>query len=676
MRAFIVRPFGTRNGIDFDQVEKLLISPALNMIGATGGTTSEIMEAGNIRIDMFQQLLAADLVVADISTNNPNVFYELGIRHSLQEKRTFLIRAKTRAPQALAEDAKKEEVPFDLKTDRYFEYDPTCPETSVDKLASALRQTAGSERQDSPVFLLLPDLKPQPRERFMAVPLSFGDEAHRAEKNNDPAKLTLLCLEAQGFPWESVGLRLAGRALLLINQTRASKIAWEFLTNLDELDLEANIRLGNIYQRLGDLTASDQALDRALQRAVSPEDLAEVHSQMGRNKKDRWSKVWSQADSPDKKMLAIQSPWLVDAYEQYLAAYLQDLDSYYAGLNALALSVIIIELANQHPDAWNANFADEEEAQRRLTEIQKKRDQLVSCLQLRFDSAGSPTASEQDKRDKWLLSSAGDHSLLTAANANRALFLYRKAAATWGTFVLDSVVRQLKLFEELGVLKEKVSPALASLPSSAIAGPSAQLDRVILFTGHRIDGPAQKTPRFPPSKEPLARAAIRHALEEQRAITQGPLLGISGAANGGDLLFLEVCEELGIQTEMLLALPEDQYIDASVAGADASWTKRFYAQLAKHPNPPLLAKSRELPRWLQAKKDYAIWQRNNLWLFSNALCRDPRHLTLIALWDGEPGNRPGGTEQMVSLVEREGESRIVHLNTKEIFDLEGQGASQ
>ena len=301
MRAFIVRPFGVRNGIDFDQVEQLLIVPALNKIGATGGTTQEVMEAGNIRIDMFQRLLAADLVVADISTNNPNVFYELGIRHSLQEMRTFLLRAKTRSPQVLAADAKKEEVPFDLKTDRYFEYDPTCPGQSVDQLVQALRQTMDSEKQDSPVFLLLPELKPQDREHFLPVPLSFGEEAQKAQTDNDPAKLTLLSFEAQGSAWESTGLRLVGRALLAINQTRVSRITWEILLKLDELDLEANINLGNIYQRLGDLTASDQALDRALRRAGTPQDLAEVHGQMGRNKKDCWVRAWSTRMPPIRR---------------------------------------------------------------------------------------------------------------------------------------------------------------------------------------------------------------------------------------------------------------------------------------------------------------------------------------------------------------------------------------
>ena len=121
-----------------------------------------------------------------ITTNNPNVFYELGIRHALQEKRTFLIRAKSPPAQTVAVEALKEaEVPFDLKTDRYFEYDPVGPESCLEPLTEALRRTAASERQDSPVFLLLPNLKPQEREGFIPVPLGFGEEVQKAEKEKD-----------------------------------------------------------------------------------------------------------------------------------------------------------------------------------------------------------------------------------------------------------------------------------------------------------------------------------------------------------------------------------------------------------------------------------------------------------------------------------------------------------
>src|SRR5215208_6214064 len=116
MRAFIVRPFGKKkdlrgNEIDFDEVESVLIAPALRAVGAEGGTTIDIVESGNIRTDMFRRLLTADLVVADLSIHNANVFYELGIRHALRDRHTFLLRSDS------------DKFPFDLQTDRYFTYD-------------------------------------------------------------------------------------------------------------------------------------------------------------------------------------------------------------------------------------------------------------------------------------------------------------------------------------------------------------------------------------------------------------------------------------------------------------------------------------------------------------------------------------------------------------------------
>lgn len=86
-KSFIVRPFGTKEGINFEEVQKTLIAPALAVCDVHGGTTEPFLQAGNIRTDMFQQLLVADLVVADISNHNANVFYELGIRHARQPKR-------------------------------------------------------------------------------------------------------------------------------------------------------------------------------------------------------------------------------------------------------------------------------------------------------------------------------------------------------------------------------------------------------------------------------------------------------------------------------------------------------------------------------------------------------------------------------------------------------------
>jgi hypothetical protein len=63
MRAFVVRPFGTKEGINFSEVHRQLISPALAPCDIQGGTTEPFMQAGNIRADMFQQLLVADVSV-------------------------------------------------------------------------------------------------------------------------------------------------------------------------------------------------------------------------------------------------------------------------------------------------------------------------------------------------------------------------------------------------------------------------------------------------------------------------------------------------------------------------------------------------------------------------------------------------------------------------------------
>jgi hypothetical protein len=147
-KAFIVRPFRPKNGIDFAAVQAKLIEPAMTACDIQGGTTEPFLQAGNIRADMFQQLLVADIVIADISIHNANVFYELGIRHALRPRRTFLLRAKSH--KNAAERGPEDEVPFDLRTDRYLEYDPDQPENTVEILKSGLLQTLASDRVDSP----------------------------------------------------------------------------------------------------------------------------------------------------------------------------------------------------------------------------------------------------------------------------------------------------------------------------------------------------------------------------------------------------------------------------------------------------------------------------------------------------------------------------------------------
>ena len=60
MRVFVIRPFGTKEGIDFDRVDEVLIQPALRKLETrddpiSGGTTGLISRQGNIREDMVRR---------------------------------------------------------------------------------------------------------------------------------------------------------------------------------------------------------------------------------------------------------------------------------------------------------------------------------------------------------------------------------------------------------------------------------------------------------------------------------------------------------------------------------------------------------------------------------------------------------------------------------------------
>jgi len=71
--AFVIRPFGTKNGIDFERIDQELIDPALKANNLTGRTTGDTLKQANIRTEMFQRLLTADVVIVDISISNANV---------------------------------------------------------------------------------------------------------------------------------------------------------------------------------------------------------------------------------------------------------------------------------------------------------------------------------------------------------------------------------------------------------------------------------------------------------------------------------------------------------------------------------------------------------------------------------------------------------------------------
>lgn len=651
MRAFIIRPFGTKQGINFDRVEAELIDPALAALEITGRTTGEILQAGNIRTDMFQQLLVADLVIADISINNANAFYELGIRHALRDCRTFLLRSRNREPVRTGDPAKDEEarkktedVPFDLSTDRYLAYDPDNPKGVVGTLIQGLRSTIAAKRPDSPVFLALPGLETQDQSRFTPVPQDFGEELELAAMRRQRERLALLGIEARGFTWETAGLRAVGRKQFDFKFLADARSTWEAVLEIHPDDVEANLMLGTIYQRLGVLEKSNIALQRVAGRPnAGPAKLAEAHALLGRNLKQLWQNEWKAAQPQERRRCAFESPLLLEAYQQYRKAYFQDLNAFFPGINALALLTIYLDLAGKGAD---------EDALRAET------GPLTAGVGLSIEA----TTAQKGASEIWLRITAADLRLFTCATPAEAVAAYRSALQGAPPFAAESVTRQLELYRDLGVLQDKVAAVLAAI-ATAHSAPhkSVRPDHVILFTGHRIDSPGRKSARFPPACETEARDAIVSALRNIRDTGAGRLLGVAGAACGGDILFHEVCRELGIDTLVCLAMPPDRYIKASVL---PEWVDRFH-RVVGIGEVPLLAEEGRMPAWLTDKPGYDIWQRNNLWELCIALAQDAKRVTLVALWDGQQGDGPGGTEHMIQIARKRG-SEIQILDTRAI----------
>ena len=665
MRAFFVRPFGTKEGIDFDQVERVLIRPALERLrtqfglSVDGGTSGEFIRQGNIREDMFRLLVTADLVVADVSIDNPNTFYELGIRHGLRSQHTFLLRAK----------ATEARYPFDLQTDRYFTYNYTNLQGDVEGLAAALRATLNVDPsyRDSPVFKLLPNLKPHDRAVLMPVPLDFQEDVKLAQTAAKRGDLRLLANEAQGFEWESEGLRLVGDAQFKLKAFPGAKETFEALRKAIPGDTCANLRLGTIYQKLAAkrsvadreelLSHSDLAIRRALQGATTPADRAEAFSLLGSNAKSRWLDDWRDVVAEARGSAALRSAHLADALESYLSAYGENLSGYYPGANALALLRIQGYLAQRAPDTWEAAFDDSDKARNALSDREACAKRIAASLALTLGL--DPVLSvKQDEIDAWAAITRADVLFLTIDKPQRIEIEYRRALARVRNdpFSISAARRNIEIFELLGLIPDNVKAALRVIDEAlAAAGemPAApeRLARVVLFAGHmvdRLDRQPEKM-RFPRTTkaEATARALIEQTLRDEMAAHGRVSLGLAGGACGSDILFHEVCASLGIPTQLYLALPQNQFEVESVQHGGLNWVER-YRSLCERIPPRVLQEDVTLPRWLADKPGYDIWQRNNLWMMFNALALDAKHLTLIALYNRErEPDGPGGTAHLV-----------------------------
>ncbi len=158
--------------------------------------------------------------------------------------------------------------------------------------------------------------------------------------------------------------------------------------------------------------------------------------------------------------------------------------------------------------------------------------------------------------DHWDHASVGE-ALLLLGHGDEARDHYREAYRLASNRFGDvaSMRHQLQLLGSAAALE-----LTALLPAPA----------VVAFSGHMIDDRGRAAPRFPAELETAVAAALRAKID-----ALGPALGYSQAACGSDILFLEIMQAAGMQTQIVLPFGRADFIETSVRFAGESWVRRF-----------------------------------------------------------------------------------------------------
>ena len=343
---------------------------------------------------------------------------------------------------------------------------------------------------------------------------------------------------------------------------------------------------------LARMGSPEQARDLLSTPAAGNEDDEETAGLRARTFKDIWLRTGDVRD-------------LRNAVEGYLAAWGNRPERYWTGINAATLSWALGEGAKA------VEFA---------TEVSR------ACID---QLATAPADGKY-----WLTATLAEAALIVAAS-----HIEEGAAGYW-----SEAERRYREARELAagqfghlfstwrnarIILRHLPSGFAERIERALAVP-----RVAVFAGHRVDGRGRSTPRFPAELAPQVKAAIRRQL-----LRLNIGVGFSTAASGSDILFLEALQELGGKTHVILPCNREQFIGESVAESGDDWVARFNAVVSKAEETIVTSDQRLILGGVVFK--YASDVLDGL-----ATMRAAHYetgLVHLAVWNGQPGDGPGGT---------------------------------
>ena len=164
------------------------------------------------------------------------------------------------------------------------------------------------------------------------------------------------------------------------------------------------------------------------------------------------------------------------------------------------------------------------------------------------------------------------------------------------------------------------------------------IPKLVVFSGHMIDAPDRRTPRFPPAKE----EEIKRLLEQQLAAMNAGI-GFASAASGSDILFLEAMLARGGTIHLVLPWPAEEFVKTSVApAADGAWVERFHKVLDRAASIRILGQL-YMPGSATGFEYCNLAMNGLARVFARSLDLE---ITPLAVWDGFAG-APGGTGSFV-----------------------------
>ncbi len=334
--CFVLMPYGVKrdaNGtlVDFNAIYDHVFRPAIEDADCRPIRSDEERTGGLIHKAMFERLMLCDYAVADLSTANANVFYELGIRHALRPYSTVLVYA----------DGFR--LPFDVAPLAALKYSLDAQgrltQTHVDRGALAQRlRDAQARTTDSPLFQVFgQQLRPLDLGPFEVEAVT--ERARESARLRDIAAAATTTAEVDAVRTGLGDLRGADPGVVVqLLSTYQDLGQWERIVSLVE---QASPEFANetyvlerqamALNRLGGHAKAKLILQRLLnERGASSETLG----LLGRVYKDEWE------NARDAGQTARATGALDNAIATYLEGFETDMRDPYPGVNAVELMAV------------------------------------------------------------------------------------------------------------------------------------------------------------------------------------------------------------------------------------------------------------------------------------------------------------------------------------------------